>query len=1410
MFASPGSHPLCKYTLGAYPLSNHTFPLFTIKRFWSTLAKIQSMFKRSILILITFFTISTSILNAQTGPVTSQDVGVVDEYTNPQVKSLYQDRRGLLWISTFGGMDRWDGHRMVHYPYMPFDSTSSPARDIGGFSCDDQNNIWFNGNGLMRFDLETEIFHKIPLFFEGKNLRLRYLKYDSDGFLWLGAIEGIFKYFPEKDSLQVIPILDSDEIVENWSRKVSILKDSTGGIWMSHNQHGLCWFDAESEVFRIQAMDLPDNVEKHMNVGTMKEDPLGNFWLFGRKAELARFNPYTREFQWEGLPVYNMYPPSSWGGIAIDHQGMIWYGTDHGLMLYDPNTKEITPIDTSSILGYVIDMITDQLGNIIVGTQEGVKVINPGELSIRTIDVHLRQFIEGASWHSNVVRDEQFLWSGTFKAGLIRYNLETGQVVNYQADGQPGSISSNYVPETMRDRSGRIWFTTEWYGSLYRVNPDNNSFEHFHPGQSHMITQCEEGIFWILGIDHIVRFDPLTQDTTFISFKEALPLEYLDGTLDMIPFIRDKEGIFWYAPPDRGLYRIDPISREWTHYMYDKNNPNGLPDQHIKSLFCDSRGTIWLATWVGLSKMIKHPDNDTLLSFDNHYITDLKLGHTNKITEDNYGNLYVGTMSGLLVIRPDGTPEKYGEKDGILNDPGRIWLVDRDHENGNIYLGSEKMVIIPPSFLSADTSTLPTILTEFRIGGETVTPGEGSPLRNSIIVADRIDLQYNQNFFRIDFAATYLSHPERNRYRYILEGIDEDTIYSGNKSYAEYTNLKPGDYTFWVAGASHRGPWHPIGTSIRIRIHPPWYKSALAFALYAFLFMALVLGYIRARTIKLKRDKVLLEAEVENRTEEIRLKNQQIMELDTLKTRFFNNISHEFRTLVTMVKAPAETIMEEEKISQKGKQGLEVIYRNANRLMNLVNQLLDISRIDKKSMNLNLSEENIFDLAHYIAVSFASLAEVKGIQYRYYLPRTDTLEWIDADKLEKTLNNLLSNAFKFTGEGGKVRLEMTHKNQSNGMENLLEISISDTGTGIPEKEQQKIFDRFYQAESGLKKEGGGTGIGLALTRDLVELMHGTIKLKSKPGEGSTFTVLIPLGKEHLKQDEYTIVESLQTKIESIPDIPLIKDTSQPRLLSETEDSEGAKKPLLLVVEDNADILWLLSGNLESEFTVLEAVDGSAGVKLATEHMPDLIITDLMMPRMDGYEFCKKLKTDVRTSHIPVIMLTAKANMDDKLEGLETGADDYITKPFEIKEVLVRSRNLVEQRRNLREKFSKEITLDPLDIVINSTDEEFLKKAMGIIERHMSNEEFDVIGLCEEMHMSRSTLFRKLDALTNQSPVEFIRTLRLKRAAVMLKEQYGNVSEVALEVGFSNPSYFAKMFKKAFSVSPSAFAKMQPT
>jgi len=1339
---------------------------------------------------------------SQQSKIEYQEVGEIEDYSHPDIKSMYIDSNGLLWIGTNSGLNRWDGHRMINYTYLPFNSQCIPTKSVWYITGDDQNNLWIRGSNreLVRFDLETESFEKVPIIYNDKKVWIRSFSYDINGFLWILANDSeVFKYYPDAKSLYRVPIVNSNRFGYE-SSFPSLLKDTLGRTWLLDGWNNFGCFDPQTESFNLSAIELPE-FSIRLLILDADVDSRGDFWLQGGFGELAKFNPYSGEFKWFDLNSYGKDAIIG-RGFAIDHHDKIWYCTINYMECYDPVANTVSymnlPIPWINLV-----YCSDPKGNILLSTESGVKLIETNKEAVQSINLKEILPLE-YPYFSSALRTNQTIWIGTVH-GLIRYNIKNRQYVFYRADGQPGSISSNTIKDIFQDRNGNIWIMTSNPGLLYKYDQEKDSFEYQDATYSTLI-QDDLGNFCIFHPDRIDIFDPITLDTTRILFGHELPelnlqpAEYGNSQI----FIRDKNGIFWYAG-GKGLIRIDPVSRDWIQYEYDITNPKGLPDADISNLFCDSKGRIWISTSIGLSMINNNTFSNTAITFENYFISKVKLGPTRRITEDSNGNILVGTSIGLLFIRPDGSYDIFSSNDGLKTYHDLICLSDSTTKNEVICLSKGVLNILPKGYFVSDTCRVSTHITEFRIKGERITPGEASPLKRSILFTDQIDLRYDQNFFRIGFAATHLSHSEQNRYRYFLEGIDKDTVYAGNQSFAEYTNLAPGKYTFWVSGASKRGPWDPMGTSIKIRIDPPWYKSSLAILFYILMVLALILVYIRIRTSRLRQEKLQLEYEVDRRIKEIRQKNQQILDLDSLKTRFFNNISHEFRTLVTMIKAPAETLIEEEKISRKGSKTLNIIYRNANRLLNLVNQLLDISRLDKKNMKLTLSKVNVFDMAHPIAVSFASLAEVSGIQYRYYLPRTDALEWIDTDKLEKIITNLLSNAFKFTEEGGKVRLDMAHRNQINGMENILEISVSDTGQGIPEEEQQKIFDRFYQAEASLKKEGGGTGIGLALTRDLVELMHGTINLQSKVGKGSTFKVLMPLGKEHLEKSEYSLVITNNKA-----------NASQSDMLSEwipgfeiiQENKEKTCLPRILVVEDNADILWLISTKMKADFSILEAVDGSAGLKLAIEHMPDLIITDLMMPRMDGYELCEKLKTDIRTSHIPIIMLTAKVNLDDKMMGLEKGADDYITKPFEIREVVARSKNLINQRKILREKFSKEINLDPRDIVITSTDEKFLKKVMDIIEQQMCDEDFDVRKLCREIGMSRSTLFRKLDALTNQSPVDFIRTLRLKRAAIMLREKYGNISEVALEVGFSNPSYFAKMFKKTFSISPSKYAQMQ--
>jgi DNA-binding response OmpR family regulator len=460
--------------------------------------------------------------------------------------------------------------------------------------------------------------------------------------------------------------------------------------------------------------------------------------------------------------------------------------------------------------------------------------------------------------------------------------------------------------------------------------------------------------------------------------------------------------------------------------------------------------------------------------------------------------------------------------------------------------------------------------------------------------------------------------------------------------------------------------------------------------------------------------------------------------------------------------------------------------------------------MDGSSMKLELVEADVMKHLKALAGSFTSLAETKSIRYELHFPEEKFSDWFDADKIEKMAVNLLSNAFKFTPEGGDIIFEARYVNSTDPeISRDLKFSVTDTGTGIPADSLGRIFDRFYQVESSVKKDGGGTGIGLSLARDMARLMHGDISVESEICKGSVFSVQIPLGKNHLKESEFIILKTDRT------DHPL--QQNQPEINEETGIPEhdvqlNEAKPILLVVEDNRDIRSQLADNFNKEYIIVEAIDGLAALKKATDRIPDLIITDLMMPRMDGIELCHRLKNDERTSHIPIIMLTAKVTPEDRINGYHTGADDYIPKPFHMVELKARANNLIEMRRKLRDRYSREITLGPNEISVTSLDEQFLKRAIQVVENHMDDENFDMIKFREQMNMTRSTLFRKLQALTGQPPTEFIRTLRLKRAASLLKQKFGNVTEVSLEVGFPNLSHFNKSFKKLYGMSPMEYAK----
>ncbi len=696
-------------------------------------------------------------------------------------------------------------------------------------------------------------------------------------------------------------------------------------------------------------------------------------------------------------------------------------------------------------------------------------------------------------------------------------------------------------------------------------------------------------------------------------------------------------------------------------------------------------------------------------------------------------------------------------------------------------------------------------------------------IRSSKRLIPAIDYKDRKNL-HFEFAAPFFEAEASTQYRYFLEGHDGNWSEWSSECKMDFTTLDPGLYTFRVRARNVYGNVSSEGV-FQFKILPPWYQTWWAFIIYVVLFFALMFLGIKWRSRRLEQEKQRLERLVKARTKEVYHKNEQLeeqsqklKEMDRVKSRFFANISHEFRTPITLIMGPLEQMLAGSE-SRQQRENVNMMLRNSRRLLRLINQLLDLSRFDSGKMKLQAARQNIVPFIKGTLASFHMLAQQNRLTLECCSEKEDISLYFDARNMEEVMYNLLINAVKFTPANGKITVSVSMDRQGRPKQKgeppgFVKISVRDTGIGIPKEKLPHIFDRFYQAE-GLKEKGQqGTGIGLALTREIVLLHHGKIDVHSQEGKGTEFVIRLPMGHDHLKPEEIasstgTVPELKKNKeVETIymiteedreeEDFEIEKDTTR------EDKTEEQGKNVILVVEDDADVRKYIRGPLEPGYTVVEAADGKQGIAKAREVIPDLIVSDIMMPEVDGYELCRVLKKDVKTSHIPIVLLTAKASEENVIQGLETGADDYITKPFNTKILLTRIKNLIDLRCHLQQKIQKQMLLQPAEISVSSVDQEFIKEVQDIIEKNLSDPEFHVGQLSEKLYMNRVTLYRKILALTGESPTDFIRSYRLKRAAQLLRDNFGNVSEVALAVGFSNLGYFTRCFKEKFHQLPSTY------
>jgi signal transduction histidine kinase/AraC-like DNA-binding protein len=716
-----------------------------------------------------------------------------------------------------------------------------------------------------------------------------------------------------------------------------------------------------------------------------------------------------------------------------------------------------------------------------------------------------------------------------------------------------------------------------------------------------------------------------------------------------------------------------------------------------------------------------------------------------------------------------------------------------------LYFNTQKgYYVFSPEKIKQNLTPPHIVLEEFKLFDKKVTPNENLSLTTLLNQTKKLDLSHEENVFSFAFTGIHFSNPEENQHLYMLENYDDTWRKAGADRTASFHKVPPGKYIFRVKASNSDGIW--AEKTIPIEIHPPWWQTTWAYIGYLLAFVA-ILYALRHYTISRERLKTRLLLK--------QMEADKLHELEAVRSRFFANISHEFRTPLTLIIGPLEKLLNKPE-EQHNHTLYRMMERNASRLQTLINQLLDLSKLEVGSLKLEMHPGNVETFLHVVSAPFASIAESRNITFHTHIACAETVVLFDSDKVEKIVVNLLSNAFKFTPDGGTIHLHAS-LNPTAELDQiyLLEIIVSDNGIGIAPNLIDKIFDRFYQIDGSHTREKEGTGIGLSLTKELVELHKGSIDVISESGKGTSFTVRLPLKIHQAKSPDMVSLVGQTNK--SLP--PSGVQVSKDEHISTADDLTGEsetiqEKPLLLIIEDNKELSTFIASHFKPQYEVLIAADGQVGLQQALASAPDIIISDVMMPVMDGIALCKRLKADERTSHIPIILLTAKASESSKLEGLHTGADDYLTKPFKGAELQARVHNLIESRKQLRDKFSREVKLQPAEVLITSADETLLMNIMSILEANFMDPTFSLESFEKKAGMSRTQFYRKMKALTNEAPGEFLRNFRLQKAAMLLKGSYGNISEIAYGVGFNSLSYFTRCFKEFYGQSPSEYIAAQ--
>jgi len=1319
-----------------------------------------------------------------------------------QVNAILKDADGFLWFGTLSGLNRYDGYSFKIFNKQYNDSFSLRDNCILSLYELPDGRMWVATRGgpciyssqTEKFDADYNNYLRTLGLPSGTITKI--VKGNAGRYWFLYDNSGLYLYSAtEKKATAFTSLLQS-----NPSAKLTSFKETKDGkLWLVYENGFMEEYDLkENRIdFSSNAVQKLNKINANYNLFI---DNDSDVWLYCYTIGAVLFHPQNNSvklFNENSIPKLSSKLVSE---IVQDNKGLIWVAADHGgVTLIDKKNNFRTsyllndPKDPQSLShNSIITEYIDDNGIIWMGTyKQGVNYYNG---NIVQFPHYYRQESNAASLQYDDVNrfiEDKYgnLWIGTNGGGLIYFDRKNNTFKQYLHDpNNANSLSNNVIVSLWIDHEDKLWIGT-YFGGLNSF--DGRQFTHYTHNNNDSSSLADDNV-WEIFEDREQRLwigtlgggiDLLNRKTNgFKHYKftgDLVSFNYISAISE------DRKGNLWFGTA-AGIIVFEKDKKDPVFYQ-QTNGKSGLSNDGIICFLEDSKGRMWVGTREGLNLFNEQTKRFQVFTTLDGFPDDIILN----ILEDDRKTLWISTPGGLYnaIPREKGNHisfsiVNYDEINNLQNREFNENAALKTRAGELIFGGPSGFNIINPSAIHQSTQRPKIILTGLQLLNNNIEAGElvnnRILLKQSISRVQSIDLKYKENVFSIEFTSPDFSSSTSTKYAYVMEGFNADWLYAdGNQRRATYTNLGPGHYVFKVKALGRNGMWSDIKT-LQINIKPPFWRTWIAYIVYV-LIIAGVFLLIRRITL----DRIHMRFELKQQRREA----ERAHALEQLKTKFFTNVSHEFRTPLSLIIAPLNKIIDNAANEEQKKQ-LNLVQRNAKRLLNLVNQLLDFRKMEVQEVKMHPSIGDIVQFSKDISLSFMDIAEKKSIQFSFS-SNIESLEiYFDRDKIEKILFNLLSNAFKYTYDNGTVTVNLIYKSAVNDEgDGTLAIEIKDTGIGIPADKHEKIFERFFQTDVPESMVNQGTGIGLAITKEFVKLHNGIITVQSEPEKGTCFTVLLPAKKIY--------EPSVRTAINPIP----AEDEEQ--IILEESQKSGRKKTII-IVEDNEDLRFYLKDNLKAQYHVEEASNGKEGWEKIKQLNPDLVVSDIMMPLMDGVELARKIKTETLTAHIPVILLTAMGSEEKQLEGLKAGVNDYITKPFTFEILASRIRNLLAQQKLLQKRFQKQIEVNPAEVTVTSVDEKFLQQALEIVEKHIDSPEFSVEDFSRDMYMNRATLYRKILSLTGKTPIEFIRSIRLKRAAQLLEKSGMTVAEVAWEVGFNNPKQFTKFFKEEFKVTPSQY------